>query len=312
MARADTRFPSIDALRAFEAATRLGSFDKVAVELAITASAVSKRIASLENLIGTTLFDRSARHLTLTAAGKEYAEQVRAALNQLASIGLHQRASQSIPRLRVLATPTFAREILVPRLKAFADAHPDAEIEIVVAIPYLDMATPDADVTVSFGPRYAQGEGMGVTPRGVAEPLLFEPVFAVASPAVAKQLRLKHPADLLRTSPKCPLLRCPLEPWEPWFAAAGIVAPEPTHGVKLVDLGLSLEAAASGQGVALARASLASRWLARGELVDLFAVRSPPRDGYSLSVQQASGIALDFAQWLRRECAALEAASRIA
>jgi len=310
MPRADTRFPSIDALRAFEAATRLGSFDKVAVELAITASAVSKRIASLEHLIGTTLFDRSGRHLTLTAAGKEYAEQVRAALNQLASIGLHQRAAQSVPRLRVLATPTFAREILVPRLKTFTDDHPDAEIEVVVAIPYLDMTTPDADVTVSFGPRYAQGEGLGSPSRGVAEPLLFEPVFAVASPALAKQLRLKRPADLVRESPKCQLLRCPLEPWEPWFSAAGLNASEPTHGVKLVDIGLALEAAASGQGVALARASLASRWIARGELVDLFAVRSMPRDGYSLSVQQASTLALDFAQWLRRECAALEAASR--
>lgn len=309
MPRADTRFPSIDALRAFEAATRLGSFDKVAVELAITASAVSKRVASLEHLIGTTLFDRSGRHLTLTAAGKEYAEQVRAALNQLASIGLHQRAAQSVPRLRVLATPTFAREVLVPRLKAFTDDHPDAEIEVVVAIPYLDMATPDADVTVSFGPRYAQGEG--TVTRGVAEPLLFEPVFAVASPALAKQLGIKRPADLVRESPKCPLLRCPLEPWEPWFAAAGLKASEPTRGVKLVDLGLSLEAAASGQGVALARASLASRWLARGELIDLFTVRSEPRDGYSLSVQQASGLALDFAQWLRRECVTLEAASRV-
>jgi len=105
------------------------------------------------------------------------------------------------------------------------------------------------------------------------------------------------------------LLRCPLEPWSPWFRAAGLDAAEPTTGLKLVDLGLALEAAASGQGVALARRSLVSRWLARGELVDLFALRSPSRDGYSLSVQQASPLALDFAQWLQRECAALEAAS---
>lgn len=306
-----TRFPSIDALRAFEAATRLGTFEKVASELAITASAVSKRVASLEQLIGTTLFDRSARHLTLTAAGKEYAEQVRAALNQLAAIGLHQRAAQSVPRLRILATPTFAREILVPRLKAFTDAHLDAEIEIVVAIPYLDVATPDADVTVSFGPRFAQGVSTRVASRSVAEPLLFEPVFAVAAPALVKRYRLKRPADLVRESQRCPLLRCPLEPWAPWFAAAGIAATEPTHGVKLVDIGLTLEAAASGQGVALARRSLVARWLARGELQDVFAVRAEPRDGYSLSVQQASALALDFALWLRRECATLEAASRV-
>ena len=103
MPRSDTRFPPIDALRAFEAATRLGSFEQVAAELAITASAVSKRITALEHLLGVALFDRAGRRLVLTAAGKEYAEQVRAALNQLAAVGLHQRTAQSLPRLRVLS-----------------------------------------------------------------------------------------------------------------------------------------------------------------------------------------------------------------
>ena len=311
MSRSDTRFPPIDALRAFEAATRLGSFEQVAAELAITASAVSKRITALEHLLGVALFDRGSRRLMLTAAGKEYAEQVRAALNQLAAVGLHQRTSQSAPRLRVLSTPTFAREVLVPRLGAFTAHHGNAEIEIVVAIPYLDLTPPDADVTVSFGPRQSVAEGGpgNGSLHSVAAPLLFEPAFAVAAPELAKRLRLKQPADLQRRDPAVPLLRCPLEPWSPWFAAAGIVAQEPTHGLKLVDLGLALEAAASGQGVALARRSLASRWLERGELVDLLAVRSLPRDGYSLTVRQASRLALDFAQWLQRECSALESAS---
>lgn len=73
--------------------------------------------------------------------------------------------------------------------------------------------------------------------------------------------------------------------------------------------GLALQAAASGQGVAPVRMSLAWRRIARGELVDLFAVRSAAHDGYSLSVQNAGALALDFAQWLRRECALLDAAS---
>lgn len=311
MSRSDTRFPPIDALRAFEAATRLGSFEQVAAELAITASAVSKRITALEHLLGVALFDRAGRRLVITAAGKEYAEQVRAALNQLAAVGLHQRTAQSRPRLRVLSTPTFAREVLVPRLGAFTAHYPDADIEIVVAIPYLDLTPPEADVTVSFGPRRPATEAgsRSVGVRSIAEPLLYEPAFAVAAPALAKRLRLRRPADLLRHSPAVPLLRCPLEPWAPWFAAAGLDAREPAAGLKLVDLGLALEAAASGQGVALARRSLASRWLQRGDLVDLFDVRSLPRDGYSLTVQQASTLALDFAQWLRRECAALENAS---
>jgi LysR family transcriptional regulator, glycine cleavage system transcriptional activator len=297
----NTRFPSIESLRAFEAMTRLGSYEKVAQELAITASAVAKRIAALETLLGATLLDRRGRTLTLSAAGKEYLEQVRAVLAQLAAIGLHRRAAQTAPRLRVLTPPTFAREILVPRLKAFTDRHPSCEVEVVVAIPYLDMAVPESDVAVSFGPRFASARGK----RPTNEPLLFESVFAVAAMAFVKKHRLRKPSDVLRA----PLIRCPIEPWKPWFDAAGLASDEPIQGVKLVDLGLSLEAAASGQGVALARASIAKRWLERGDVIDLFDVRATPQSGYSLTVHRADDVALDFATWLRKICRDMETAS---
>ncbi|MGL4230734.1 MAG: LysR substrate-binding domain-containing protein [Casimicrobium sp.] len=302
MNRNDNRFPSIESLRAFEAITRLGSYEKVAQELAITASAVSKRIAALESLLGVALLDRSGRVLALSAAGKEYLDQVREVLTQLAAIGLHRRAVQTTPRLRVLTPPTFAREILVPRLKAFTDRHPKCEIEVVVAIPYLDMAVPESDVAVSFGPRFASAHGRAHD----REPLLFEDVFAVASSAFVKKHRLRKPEDVLRV----PLVRCPIEPWRPWFAAAGIDSDEPTRGVKLVDLGLSITAAASSQGVALARASIAKRWLDLGEVVDVFDIRATPQSGYSLTVHRADDVALDFAQWLRGVCAKLERGSR--
>lgn len=298
MGTRDTRFPSIESLRAFEAMTRLGSYERVAQELAITASAVAKRIAALESLLGVSLLDRSGRALSLTAAGKEYLEQVRSVLAQLSAIALHRRAAQSLPRLRVLTPPTFAREILVPRLKAFTERHPTVEVEVVVAIPYLDTAVPEADVAVSFGPRFTASRAK----RSSNEPLLFEPVFAVASPAFVKKHRLRKPSDVLRVS----MIRCPIEPWSPWLEAAGLPVEEPIQGVKLVDLGLALEAAASGQGVALARASIAKRWLARGEVVDLFDVRANPESGYSLTVHRADDVALAFATWLRRVCTELE------
>ena len=78
--REDVRYPSIDGLRAFECTARLGSFERAADELAITASAVSKRVATLEELLGIALFTRNGRHLSLTAAGKEYLAQTGAAL----------------------------------------------------------------------------------------------------------------------------------------------------------------------------------------------------------------------------------------
>jgi len=77
---------------------------------------------------------------------------------------------------------------------------------------------------------------------------------------------LHQPADLARA----PLLRTPVEPWAPWFRAAGLAWPEPDQGPLLVDLGLVLEAALGGQGVALARPALVRRWLAEGSLVPLF------------------------------------------
>jgi DNA-binding transcriptional LysR family regulator len=298
----ETRFPSIESLRAFEAITRLGSYEKVAQELSITASAVAKRIAALENLLGVALLDRHGRALALSAAGKEYLEQVRAVLAQLAAIGLHRREAQARARLRILTPPTFAREILVPRLKSFTDRHPDCEVEIVVAIPYLDMAVPESDVSVEFGPRFAGTRGA----QRAHEPLLFESVFAVASPAFVKRHRLREPSDVLRL----PLIRCPIEPWRAWFDAVGISSDEPINGVKLVDLGLSLEAAASGQGIALARASIANRWLARGDVIDIWPVRANPQSGYSLTVHRADDVALDFATWLRKLCSALESKSK--
>jgi LysR family transcriptional regulator, glycine cleavage system transcriptional activator len=298
MPNPDTRFPSIDALRAFEAAARLGSFDRAAVELSVTASALSKRISSLENLIGLPLFDRAGRAVSLTASGKEYAEQVRHALGQLSAIALHTRSAQKVERLRVLAPPTFAREILVPHLKTFTAKHAQIEIEIVVAIPYLDRDIPEADVTVHFGPRSA------------GEPLLFEPVFAVASPGFAKEYGIKSPADLARIKSPIPRVRCPLEPWTPWFSGLGIVGAEPKIGLKVVDLGLMLESAARGHGAALARANIAARWLQSGALVRLFpGVQSVPSDGYSLTVQRASASGLAFGRWLRAICKKLEKSS---
>lgn len=301
MSARETRFPSIESLRAFEAITRLGSYEKVAQELSVTASAVAKRITALETLLGVTLLDRHGRTLALSAAGKEYLEQVRAVLAQLSAIGLHRRDAQSRARLRILTPPTFAREILVPRLKAFTDRHPQCEVEVVVAIPYLDMAVPESDVSVEFGPRFAGARSA----QRMQEPLLFESVFAVATPAFVKRHRVRVPADVLRA----PLVRCPIEPWRAWFDANEITSDEPSGGVKLVDLGLSLEAAASGQGIALARASIAKRWLERGDLVDLWPVRANPQTGYSLTVHRADDVALDFATWLRKLCGALESKS---
>jgi DNA-binding transcriptional LysR family regulator len=289
----ELRLPTLDAMRAFDAAARLGSFERAADELAVTASAIGKRIAALESLIGAELLQRGGKALALTAAGRDYLEQLRPALALLAAMPQHRRRAQRTRRLRVTSPPTFARQVLVPELGGFTAAHPGVELEIVLTIPFLDVRPGDADVEIVHGDPTLPGVRV----------LMHDIVTPLASPALRARLpSVLRPADLQRV----PLLRTPIEPWLPWFRAAGLDWPEPAGGPSLVDLGLTLEAAVAGQGVALARPTLARPWLAGGALVPLFEIVAEPVQQYCVR-QAASDEARAFADWLGTRCRVLAA-----
>jgi DNA-binding transcriptional LysR family regulator len=248
-------------------------------------------VAALEELVGQPLFQRSPKALVATAAGREYLQQIAPVLGLLAAMPQHQRTSLAARRLRLSSPPTFARQVLVPRLEAFAQAHPGIDLEVVLSIPHLDHAGPDADVEVRHGP-----PGLGTV-------LLHDRVLPMAAPALLHRLPpLLRPADLAQA----PLLRTPIEPWAPWFRAAGLPWPEPEGGVRLVDLGLTLEAAVLGQGVALGRPTLAQHWLRAGTLVMPFALHAEPAQRYQLLVHAAQPEARQLGAWLVEACAALE------
>jgi len=286
----ELRFPSIEGLRAFEAAARLGTFERAAEELAVTASAVSKRVAAVEDLLGDALFVRSAKALQLTAAGREYLQQVGAALALLAAMPQHRRVAQRVRKLRIATPPTFARQVLVPRLESFTAAHPEVELEIVLSIPFLDLQPGDADVEVRHG-QPADGRV-----------LLRERVQPMAAPSLLARASITTPADLARV----PLLRTPIEPWTPWLRAAGLDWPEPAGGPRFVDLGLTLEAAVAGQGVALGRPSLALPWLASGSLRPLFKVTAEASGCYFVAPGATDAGAGVFTDWLAATCAQLQ------
>lgn len=283
------RLPSIDGLLAFEAAARHGTFERAAGELCMTGSAVAKRVATVEQLLGVQLLTRSAKALALTPTGKEYLDHVRGALGLLAAVPLHQRACQKLERLRVCAPPTFARQILVPNLEEFTLAHPDVELEVVLSIPYMEAAATDADLWIRNGDPVSMG--------GTA--LLQDCVTPLAAPSLLRRVGpIREPADLASV----PLLRTPVEPWAPWFRIANLAWAEPTRGPKLLDLGLLLEAAVSGQGVALGRPTLARHWLATGALVPLFSLTAQPSTPYYLMPHVSDGAAEAFSRWLRGVC----------
>ncbi|WP_249292662.1 LysR substrate-binding domain-containing protein, partial [Achromobacter ruhlandii] len=101
------------------------------------------------------------------------------------------------------------------------------------------------------------------------------------------------------------LRRCPMEPWRPWLAAAGLDWPEPARGVWLVDLGMMLAAARAGQGIALTRRTLAAEWLDEGKLLRVLDIETPGESQYHLCTEISrppGGVAHAFSLWLAEVC----------
>lgn len=282
------RFPSIEGLRALEATARLCSFERAAHELSLTPSAVSKRVMTLENLLGISLFTRRANSLALTAAGSTYVEQAREVLRMLAA--MHRDAHLSkIRRLKVTATPTFARQILAPNLSSFASDYPGIELELLVIAPLLDAPSTGADVEIRHGSR---GIGNG-------QQLMHDVVTPMASPEFIRTLPpLRSPTDLKHVK----RLSTPFESWEQWFRLAQVDCCESDRGSRFLDLGLAYEAAVNGQGVALCRPSLMGDWLERKALQPLFDVFAAPTGSYYLLPGSECQGTESFKDWLRALC----------
>ena len=250
------RIPPIQCLLTFEALARLRSGTQAAEELCVTPSAISHRVKQLEQLLGTRLFGRA--DFSLTTEGSEYLAHVREGLGMLSRFP----SGAAVPgkrKLKVAVTPTFARSILMPRLRHFMDDYPEIDLTLQVSIPLLDVVAEDADLTIRFGTgRYADVEHIC---------LLKDEVTPLASP----HYLLEHgPFDSVADLQRAKLLRSPLEPWRTWFAAHELDWPEPVDGSSFNDLGLMCDAAALGLGIGLVRLKLGQPWIENGTLVRIF------------------------------------------
>jgi LysR family glycine cleavage system transcriptional activator len=285
---AASRIPPIQCLLTFEALARLRSVTQAAEELCVTPSAVSHRVKQLEQIIGTKLFGRA--DFSLTTEGIEYLAHVREGL-----VSLQRFPSASHPsgrrKLRLAVTPTFARSVLMPRLKTFLDAYPEIDITLQVSIPLLDVVAEDADLTVRFGTgRYSDVEHVC---------LAKDEVTPLASPA---WLRENGPFSSAEDLQGVALLRSPLEPWRTWFAAHNLDWPEPMDGSSFNDIGLMCDAAAQGLGVGLIRTKLGAPWLESGQLVRLFERSVPSPHAHYLCWRTGTMERWEcatFADWLK-------------
>ena len=266
------RLPPIHTLAAFESAARLGGFAQAAAELCITPSAVSHRIRQLETLLGEQLFDRSPTGVRLTPAGQRTLQGVREAFDKLAQ--LFSIETQGM-RLTVGSPPTFARNLLIPRLPEFYQQWPDIDIQLAVAAPMQDKPERH-DVDIRFG-KPPFDDRLSIK-------LFDDQLLVLAAPSYLSRRPLSCPTDLVQAD----LLRSPLVPWQPWMVAAGLEPREPGRGASFTDLGFLLEAAASGLGVAICPGRLAQHWQENGQLVALFDVAVASESTYYALVNRAA------------------------
>ncbi len=149
MTEAIGRLPSLNALRAFEAASRHLNFRIAAEELGVTQGAVAQQVRGLEAELDMKLFERHPRALTLTENGRRYAGSVRRAFDLLTEATQALRPEPL--RLTVSVTPTFASKWLIPRLPAFLEAHPDIDLRILATDRLSHFQADAVDLAVRYG-----------------------------------------------------------------------------------------------------------------------------------------------------------------
>jgi len=286
------RLPPMQALRAFEAAARTQSLTKAAQALSLTHGAISHQIKSLEADLGVRLVERAGRGIRLTDEGERFARRVRTAFAELTAAVNELTASSNPRQLRVSVVPSFAARWLLPRIGRFVALHPDIDLDVRANMANIDFGSDDADVAI----RYGYGDWRDVT----VEPLLSDTFFPVCSPRLAGGRLPARPSELGAYL----LLRVEDEYWKPWFEAAGLDWPEPTRGPIFNDSSHIVQAAAEGQGIALARTSLIGDDLRNGVLVRLFDIEVPaPKKQYLVYPARTANspkLAL-FRKWLHDE-----------
>lgn len=271
------RLPSLDSLRVFEAAARHLSLTKASAELHVTQSAVSHRIQALEAELGRKLFERYTRRLELTPAGVALSAGLTRGLAEISRALAALDGAPSVNTINVSVLPSFATRWLVPRLPKFRQLHPEIEVRIAAEEALADLRAGRVDVAVRFG--------MGRYPGMHVVRLMGDTVFPVCSPRLLMEMGLvSAPRDLLRFT----LLHDEVAEndssgtgWGTWLRHFG-VTDIPTDGPRFNQAVLTLEAAASGMGIAMARRSLVIGDFEAGRLVRVLPHEAPTAYSYFL------------------------------
>ncbi|MCA1408197.1 LysR family transcriptional regulator [Ensifer sp. IC3342] len=283
----------LSAIRIFESAARLGSFRAAAEELNLSPSAISHAIARLERDLGVSLFERTTRSVTLTLAGQTLLNHASNAFEELRR-GIELVSSKSAQLLRLHCAPSFAAQVLSPRLPNFLKENPGVEVKVAASTTYARFVDGLYDADVVYGEPLNR-EDLIVVPLGE------EIVSPMCSPEMAS--RIRSPRDLLRL----PLIRSDLKriQWIDWFEANSL-GPPPPPSMSFDRSFLAVDAAVNGLGIALESDLLARRELQSGKLIRPFhgVCRDNRYIGHYVAYPKSGSqrrLARVFADWLTKQ-----------
>ncbi|MEM9682311.1 MAG: LysR substrate-binding domain-containing protein [Pseudomonadota bacterium] len=289
------RLPPFAALRAFHAAATHDRYRDAAESLGITESAISHQVRKLEEFLHISLFDRSGRRPTLSAAGRRYLDEIEPAIRQIHTATEAILPSSGRSTVRVTLPPSLAATWLIPKLGAFERANPEIDVQLITTTRVVDLRRDQVDLAIRHGKgRWADLE---------ATFLLEESALPVCAPGYLAPIPQEPTAEVLRDVRLIVNGHFPDE-WEEWARAHGLDPPARTDLIALDAMEQVLQVAASGHGLAMGRQPVVDDWLARGRLVAPFGEADPTGAAYYLcrpagATPTAAGRRLE--RWLTQE-----------
>jgi LysR family glycine cleavage system transcriptional activator len=252
----DHRLPPLNAVRAFDAAARLGSYVEASKALHVTQPAIGRHVKLLEDWLGIQLFERTSRGVNLTLAGEKYHRKISAALQLIIEAGKEAQPKHAERWLRIMVVPGFAKRWLMPRIEAMRHLRPGLKFAIEPNSTFTEVDGKRADLGIVYGVdgQYAHSRTSLICPR----------VFPICSPDyLASVAPIDSPADLVKHN----LIHVDDgEWWNLWFAANDLDI-HLNSDMLYVNNDHALSVAESGQGIALANEVLVREELHSGKLV---------------------------------------------
>lgn len=300
------RLPPLNALRAFEAAARLGRMTAAADELSVTPGAISRQVRQLEQHLGVPLFDGSKARPTLTPAAHVLQPVLTNAFAHIAD-AVREVSDPSRGPLDVACFSTFTVKWLIPRLFDFQAQHPGIEVRLRTTDASSDAGPMHGDLVITAE------EATGARDASKEQPLFPEHLGPVLSPELAQRVVLQQPADLAdpALSPLRLHTRTRRNAWAMWGAAAGATVPVPAppqSGPQFEHYYFTLEAAVRGLGIAVAPWHLVMDDVLAGRLV---APLGFVASGYDYVLRRRASAPLPrldvFCAWLQAQAAATPA-----